>query len=132
MHPRSLSAFCMLLLIAGAGLAADDAKKPEKAGPVKDLTETMHTITVHGKKIEYKATAGTLPLLDDNGKTIANVFFIAYTLPGHESRERPITFAFNGGPGSSSVWLQLGALGPRRVRSGGRWQQRCATLSPGR
>jgi len=115
MHPRCLSALAFVALMAGRASAADDPKKPEKAGPVKNLTETTHTITVHGAKIEYKATAGTLPLMDDNGKTIANVFFIAYTQPGHKASDRPITFAFNGGPGSSSVWLHLGVLGPRRI-----------------
>jgi len=59
-------------------------------------------------------TAGYLPMKDEEGKLKANIFFVAYTKEGSGAR-RPITFTFNGGPGSSSVWLHLGAVGPKRV-----------------
>lgn len=82
--------------------------------------QTQHSITINGKVLEYTATAGTMVLKDpdvDKGeKAKASIFYIAYTLNNvPDSSRRPLTFSFNGGPGSSSVWLHLGALGPRRV-----------------
>ena len=68
-----------------------------------------------GRILKYSATVGSLPVLDEKGKVIANVMFTAYTLPG---ADRPVTFALNGGPGASSVYLNLGALGPKRVQFG--------------
>jgi carboxypeptidase C (cathepsin A) len=73
---------------------------------------------IGGQPVKYTSTTGTLPLMDDAGKVKANVFFIAYERSGQDRAKRPVTFAFNGGPGSSSVWLHLGALGPRRVLFG--------------
>ncbi len=82
--------------------------------------QTQHTITLNGKKLEYTATAGTIvlkdPDLDQGEKAKASIFYVAYTLNNAaDPAKRPLTFSFNGGPGSSSVWLHLGALGPRRV-----------------
>jgi carboxypeptidase C (cathepsin A) len=102
--------------------SAKDSKS-EKNGKAKEteLEEnqavTQHTVTINGEAIDYTATAGTLLLKEDKDQeTKASVFYVAYTKNGVEDiAERPITFAFNGGPGSSSVWLHLGVLGPRRV-----------------
>ena len=85
-----------------------------------DMTEvapivTHHQITVNGKLLHYTATTGRLPIKSDTGKIEAEMFFVAYTLDGQEASRRPLTFAFNGGPGSSSIWLHMGALGPKRV-----------------
>ncbi len=80
-----------------------------------DLIGKQASITADGEQLRYTVTAGRMPMPDDAGKPRADVFFIAYTLDGAEARDRPVTFTFNGGPGSSSVWLHLGALGPRRV-----------------
>jgi len=85
-----------------------------------DVTEmppvaTHHQITVDGKLLKYTATAGRLPVKRDDGKIEAEMFFVAYTLDGQDASKRPLTFAFNGGPGSASVWLHMGALGPKRV-----------------
>ena len=85
-----------------------------------DMTEvppvvTHHQITVGGKGLKYTATAGRLPIKRADGKIEAEMFFVAYTLDGQESASRPLTFAFNGGPGSATVWLHMGALGPRHV-----------------
>jgi len=85
-----------------------------------DVTEvppvvTHHQITVGGKVLKYTATAGRLPIKRDDGRIEAEMFFVAYTLDGQEANRRPLTFAFNGGPGSASVWLHMGALGPKRV-----------------
>jgi carboxypeptidase C (cathepsin A) len=85
-----------------------------------DMTEvapvvTHHQTTVDGKTLKYTATAGRLPIKRGDGKIEAEMFFVAYTLDGQDAAKRPVTFAFNGGPGSASIWLHMGALGPRRV-----------------
>ncbi len=85
-----------------------------------DLSEvppvvTHHQITADGKALKYTATTGRLPIKRGDGKIEAEMFFVAYTLDGQDSDKRPLTFAFNGGPGSATVWLHMGALGPRRV-----------------
>jgi carboxypeptidase C (cathepsin A) len=100
--------------------------------PKDQLSETQHTILVKGREISYTATAGRLILKEEEEgeekkaegeRPKASIFFVAYTQNRSDAadeaahrRERPITFSFNGGPGSSSVWLHLGLLGPRRVR----------------
>ncbi len=76
---------------------------------------THHQLTVSGKLLKYTATAGRLPIKRPDGKIEAEMFFVAYTLDGQDAAKRPLTFAFNGGPGSASVWLHMGALGPRKV-----------------
>jgi carboxypeptidase C (cathepsin A) len=102
----------------------DNSKRPAKTEPSAEaakehLTRTQHTITLDGKPIEYEATAGSLLVQEDDAKHKANMFFVAYTRKKVEDVTiRPITFAFNGGPGSSSVWLHMGLLGPRRVDLG--------------
>jgi carboxypeptidase C (cathepsin A) len=101
-----------------------EASKPESAEAEKeehyDVTEvppvvTHHQVTLNGKTLSYTATAGRLPIKRGDGKIEAEMFFVAYTLDGQDAGKRPLTFAFNGGPGSSSVWLHMGALGPKRV-----------------
>jgi carboxypeptidase C (cathepsin A) len=126
---------------AQAKKAPEPAAKPETAAPAPeeqkpakessadkdkdkeehyDMTEvapvvTHHQITVNGKALKYTATAGRLPIKRPDGKIEAEMFFVAYTLDGQDSSKRPLTFAFNGGPGSASIWLHMGALGPRKV-----------------
>ncbi|MEQ8762396.1 MAG: peptidase S10 [Planctomycetota bacterium] len=88
--------------------------------PDDSLAVTQHTLELEGQEpIHYYATTGYKQLRSDSGEEKAKIFFMAYTRSdqGSES-DRPITFTFNGGPGSSSVWLHLGALGPRRVAMG--------------
>jgi carboxypeptidase C (cathepsin A) len=85
-----------------------------------DMTEvpqvvTHHQITLDGKVLKYAATAGRLPIKRGDGKIEAEMFFVAYTLDGQEAGKRPLTFAFNGGPGSASVWLHMGSVGPKQV-----------------
>ncbi|HTV39264.1 MAG TPA: hypothetical protein VMF08_01705 [Candidatus Sulfotelmatobacter sp.] len=78
---------------------------------------TTNTVTIDGERVKYVAETGMLPILKKDGNTIASVFYVAYTRLGDfDKSTRPVTFCFNGGPGSSSVWLHLGALGPRRVK----------------
>jgi carboxypeptidase C (cathepsin A) len=96
--------------------SADEAsKKPDI--PETPPIETQHQITVGSQKLYYTATTGMIPLKDeDKNEVTARIFFAAYTLDGVEDTSaRPLVFVFNGGPGSSSVWLHLGAIGPRRV-----------------
>ncbi len=77
---------------------------------------TNHTLNINGKTLSYTATAGYMPIKDSDGKTIAQIFYISYVKDSEQDvTQRPITFAFNGGPGSSSIWLHIGALGPKRV-----------------
>src|SRR6185369_3573992 len=93
------------------------AVEQEKAPPVvEEPVVTTHQVTVNGKILRYSATAGMLPLISATGETEAHLFFMAYTLDkSGPTSQRPLIFAFNGGPGSASVWLHLGAVGPRRV-----------------
>ncbi len=80
------------------------------------LVTTQHRVTINGQAINYTATTGYLVLRTEEQKPRAKLFFVAYTKNDETNlAQRPITFAFNGGPGSSSVWLHLGALGPKRV-----------------
>ncbi|GAA1962931.1 S10 family peptidase [Amycolatopsis minnesotensis] len=103
-----------------------EAAEPTSAEPADDLVATQHTITVKRRKLAYTAEAGRIVLRKEvltDGKfeghqAKAEVFLTAYTLDGADPTTRPVTFAFNGGPGASSVWLHLGLLGPRRVVSG--------------
>ena len=101
---------------AAGGAAAKTAKGGDfKLPPFPADKSVRQSTVVDGRKINYTATVGSLPVLDDKGKRIADVMFIAYTVPG---KDRPVTFALNGGPGASSVYLNLGALGPKHVQFG--------------
>ncbi|HEY9383166.1 MAG TPA: hypothetical protein VIP80_06595 [Gemmatimonadales bacterium] len=100
---------------------ATDTAKPAPPVPLPATEEkpvvTHHSIRIGGRTLSYRVTAGTLPLKDEKGNVEANIFFMAYTLDNPaEVSKRPLMFSFNGGPGSASVWLHLGALGPRRVK----------------
>lgn len=117
-------ALCATLVIAPICLSLaegegdkDKGEKKEKAESTGEKkSETKGAVTVGGKKIDYDATAGTIQLKNQKDEPRASVFYIAYTRSGVEDlTKRPITFCFNGGPGSSSVWLHLGAFGPKRV-----------------
>src|SRR4029434_1586097 len=75
---------------------------------------TQHSVTIDGQLIKYTARAGTLLLKNDSGAVTGSMFYVAYTKDGADLRRRPVTFAFNGGPGSSSVWLHMGSFAPVR------------------
>lgn len=89
-----------------------DEKKNEI--PPEKAVVTNHGVAVGGRTLSYKATAGTMIIRDDKGKPDASVFYVAYTLDG-DSSKRPVTFLYNGGPGSASIWLHMGSFGPVRV-----------------
>jgi carboxypeptidase C (cathepsin A) len=102
-----------------AGLAekADKGKDAEAQKAEPPPVVTHHQTRLGGKLLKYTVTTGLMPLKNEAGETEANVFFMAYVAdrPGGPG-QRPLMFSFNGGPGSSSVWLHLGALGPKRVK----------------
>ncbi len=101
---------------AASSQAKDDKAKDDKKPPEEKVSQTKHSIQIGGKELKYTATAGTMLLKKEDGTPTASIFYIAYIKDDvADSTKRPLTFAFNGGPGSSSVWLQLGALGPKRV-----------------
>ena len=76
-----------------------------------------HQVAIGGRRLSYITTAGMLPVRNDKGEIEANLFFTAYTLAGPDGgAHRPLTFTFNGGPGSASVWLHMGGLAPKRVQ----------------
>lgn len=88
----------------------------ERKPPEEKVSKTQHTVRIGGQEIKYTATAGTMNLKREDGTVTASMFYVAYTKDDvADPSRRPLTFSFNGGPGSSSVWLHLGALGPRRV-----------------
>ncbi|MGI4876155.1 MAG: S10 family serine carboxypeptidase-like protein, partial [Janthinobacterium lividum] len=85
------------------------------SAPIRELrVPSRHTANIGGRSIAYTATAGTVTIRDDDGKPTASMFYVAYTTgePG-----RPVTFLYNGGPGSSTMWLHMGSLAPVRVRT---------------
>lgn len=81
------------------------------------MTATAHSVVVGGKTLNYHATAGTVTIRDDDAKPVASVFYVAYTLDRADTARRPVTFFYNGGPGSSSVWLHMGSFAPVRVKT---------------
>ncbi|HKF23174.1 MAG TPA: peptidase S10 [Candidatus Angelobacter sp.] len=102
---------------AGEVRAPAEPKREVKEAPEAPPVVTHHEIHVGGKTLRYTATAGMMPLKNvDTGEVEAHIFYIAYTLDGQSPEHRPLTFSFNGGPGSASVWLHMGAIGPKRVR----------------
>lgn len=95
---------------------------PGKDDCVAEATEnaaiTHHSVTINGKKIAYTARAGHLVTIDmSNAKPAAKIFYVAFTADGANPTNRPVTFFYNGGPGSSSVFLLLGSFGPRRIHT---------------
>ena len=108
---KLMTLLLILCLLPCAALGDGEAPRAELTD---NLVETKHSIEIGGKQIDYTATTGTIALESDLGQY--EVFFTAYTVdsaggPAH----RPVTFAFNGGPGSASLWLHMGLLGPERI-----------------
>src|SRR5580658_10653072 len=105
---------------APAKAAKEDGKDGDKSAKDDEIKlppfpadkTVAQNIVLDGHPLKYEATVGSLPVLDEKGKTIASVMFTAYTVPG---AHRPVTFALNGGPGASSVYLNLGAIGPKHI-----------------
>ncbi len=111
-----------VLALIAPGLAQEATPMPEesppevKAPPEPESYVTTGEVRIDGKAVRYQATAGTLILENAEEKPIARFGYIAYVRQGGgNAAQRPITFAYNGGPGSSSIWLHMGILGPRRA-----------------
>ena len=115
---RIYAAF-VLSLIFGTAFTAEtedpDAKDPAEAVPEEKQTITEHTLRIGGKTISYSVTAGTMLMENADGDPHALMGFTAYVVEDGDSSTRPIMFAYNGGPGSASVWLHMGVLGPQRA-----------------
>ena len=130
------SVLVLLALLAASPitLAQDRPQRPERSAPAKPADDASQgpgvlrllppdavsdkEITVGGRKIAYTATAGTLALFDQSGEKSAAVFYTAYISKDADAARRPLTFAFNGGPGAAAVYLNLGLAGPRIVDFG--------------
>ncbi len=121
--------FCVSFALAqqpGGEKAADksaekagEKPKEDKKAPEDKNVMTKHSVKIGGQEVKYTATAGTMVLKLEDGTPKASVFYVAYTKDDvADATKRPITFAFNGGPGAGSLWLHVGALGPRRVEMG--------------
>jgi carboxypeptidase C (cathepsin A) len=107
--PRIAATTIVLLVVLGVAARADD--KPQNALPPRAVTH--HTIAMNGHRIDYDAIAEPLPLTDRKGSTTAEIFTVSYLAAAAGAMPRPVSFVFNGGPGAASVFLDLGALGPR-------------------
>ncbi len=131
---KSGGAVVVVQTAAGAGAGSGSGGTAKDGSPATDIPAerrarmdrrpedeetqrvTQHVLHVGDRELRYTARTGFATLATEAGKTRAQVFFVAYTLDGVDDvSKRPITFAFNGGPGSSSVWLHMGAFGPRRI-----------------
>ncbi len=117
----AVSAIALSVLQPMASAQATESKAKaaaeEKDIPVPPETTavTKHQLAVGGRTVHYTATAGNLLLKDDQDKPNASIFYTAYTEDGAEPKSRPVTFFYNGGPGSATVWLHMGSFGPVRV-----------------
>jgi carboxypeptidase C (cathepsin A) len=137
---RALAAAARLLLAAWLGLSGLAGATAEEAGsqagiriplgaieprtagaptkpepPLPAEATTHHALTLPGRTLSFTAKVGAAVFEDQTGATVAEIGYFAYLFDGAEARTRPVTFAINGGPGSASAWLQLGALGPWRL-----------------
>src|SRR5258707_7354343 len=105
---------CLMLLAAPQGFTQQSSHDDDPFAEAVPAV-THHQITVDGKALRYTATAGRLPIKTEGGATEAMLFFTAYTLEGETGRLRPVTFAFNGGPGTGTAWPHMGGLRPPRI-----------------
>lgn len=125
-----------LILAPAQGFAAEGGKDAKAEAPAKKESQaekieaatalapvaevaktTAHTLNAGGKSLRYQATAGTVTIRNAEGKPSASVFYVAYTADAPKGGKRPVTFLYNGGPGSASLWLHMGSVGPVRVHT---------------
>ena len=128
----TLLALSLSLLLSSAAYAADqpagdvppkdvkeETQKPDadtvKASVDEDAQPVRRSIPFHGRTLTYTVTPGHLTIRNDKGEPRASMFYVAYTIPSANGRPRPVTFLFNGGPGSSTMWLHMGSVGPIKV-----------------
>jgi len=99
---------------------ANDASKQEKPEPIpaEKSSVTKHDLNLNGQTLHYTATAGTLLIRDgEDDHPYGSIFYVAYTLDGANPTSRPVTFLYNGGPGSATLWLHMGSFGPMRIET---------------
>ncbi len=94
-----------------------DADKDNTPVPPEKPVATHHEITLDGKSLKYTATAGNLIIRDEDEKPYGSLFYVAYTLDGADAGTRPVSFLYNGGPGSATLWLHMGSFSPVRVQT---------------
>ncbi len=110
-----------VLPIAFAALVIASPARAAKPAAIPALTPdgvTHHRLVLDGRALAYTARAGTITLRNGDDQPIVRVFYTAYTLDGAEPSKRAVTFVYNGGPGSSTMWLRMGSFGPVRVQTG--------------
>jgi carboxypeptidase C (cathepsin A) len=100
---------------SGQPQGGDQKKETEAPIPPEKPSVTRHEMALDGKTLRYTATAGTLIIRDEEDKPYGSMFYVAYTLDGTESRTRPVSFLYNGGPGSATIWLHMGSFSPVRI-----------------
>jgi len=137
---RLLLAFSAIALVMAAPVAAQQGPGPDKGKSAEEIhkqdmadaiqdawkgapveeqaVSSKHNVSVDGRTLKYTATAGTLTIRDNSGKPTQSMFYTADTLDGAPGSRRPITFFYNGGPGSASLWLRMGSFGPTRIQTG--------------
>jgi carboxypeptidase C (cathepsin A) len=94
-----------------------DANKESAPIPPEKPVATHHELTLDGKTLKYTATAGTLLIRDEEDKPYGSIFYVAYTLDGADPTSRPVSFLYNGGPGSATLWLHMGSFSPVRIET---------------
>jgi carboxypeptidase C (cathepsin A) len=93
----------------------DASRSQRSTDRLPEDVRTEHTLALKGRTLRFTATAGSIPITNAAGRTLAEIAYIAYTLNDMDPRQRPVTFALNGGPGAASSWLHIGAMGPWRL-----------------
>jgi len=128
----ALATFVLILSLTSAfaqgrgGQPPQQPRPDEPGGQPQSRTETAsvtdekpsvtsHTVRVDGREIKYTATTGTLPIRLDDGRIAARMFFVAYTKDGEDTKTRPVSFLYNGGPGAATIWLHMGSFAPKHV-----------------
>ena len=110
--------FLLLFILGSSSLAAaenDDADKKKESAPEPWSKSSQHQLRIGDNNVRYTATAGAMLMLNDDDEPHALFGYTAYVADGDDRRSRPLMFAYNGGPGSASVWLHMGVLGPQRA-----------------
>lgn len=109
--------FCLTCTVSAVAAEAPKPEAPEPAALVDQVVVTHHKLKLGGTELSYTATTGHYVMKDEAGKAKAKMFFVAYSRDGiKDLGSRPVTFAFNGGPGAAALWVHLGAFGPKRVK----------------
>ncbi|MET1218565.1 MAG: peptidase S10 [Glaciecola sp.] len=115
MYQTLSTTFFSLLVLLVSSFSYSSIAEDAKPIPDVQISQTEHEANINGTKVKYKVIAGDHHLFDDEGKPKANIFSTAYFRTNTKTTNRPVLFIFNGGPGSSSVWLHMGIFGPKRV-----------------